>query len=179
VNEKIVKWLNSLHACGEAVEWAREQKSPAQAWRDCQRGDWMLWLVGKLSGKSGSAKRRPLVLAACECARLVLNYVPKGEDRPRRAIETAERWARGKATIEEVHAAAAAYAYAAAADAAAAAAAAAAYATAAADAAAAAAAYATAAADAAADAARSKTLALCADIVRKHYPKPPRTGGKQ
>jgi alkylation response protein AidB-like acyl-CoA dehydrogenase len=32
--------------------------------------------------------------------------VPKGEDRPRIAIETAEAWTRGEATIEQVYAAA-------------------------------------------------------------------------
>ena len=46
--------------------------------------------------------RRRLVLAACACARTVLHLVPAGEDRPRVAIETAERWARGEATLDEV-----------------------------------------------------------------------------
>jgi hypothetical protein len=35
-----------------------------------------------------------------------LKYLPVGEDRPRIAIETAEAWTRGEATIEQVHAAA-------------------------------------------------------------------------
>jgi hypothetical protein len=138
----------------------------------------MLWLAGRLV--KNDEDRKPIVLAACACARLALQYVPKGELRPLHAIETAEAWCRGEATIEEVRAArAAAYAayaadaaYAAAADAADAyaAAAAAAYAAAAA---AAAAAYAAYAADAAAyAAARTKVLAECADIVRKMLPLP-------
>lgn len=46
---------------------------------------------------------RPLViLAACACARLVLKYIPAGEMRPERAIETAERWAIGEATVDQV-----------------------------------------------------------------------------
>ena len=98
--------LVEMRACKEAVEWAAAQKSAAQAWRDCERGDWMLWLLGRLSGKPGSKKRKRLVLCACECARLSLKYVPKGEDRPRKAIETAEAWARGEGpTIEDVRAA--------------------------------------------------------------------------
>ena len=169
MNPKVIAWLKSLHACGEAVDWATEQQGTAQAWRDCERGDWMLWLLGKLSGESGGKKREKLVLACCKCARLSLKYVPKGEKRPLVAIQTAEKWVRGEATIKEVKTAA--YAPSGPADAAAYAA----YAAYVADAADAAAFAADAAAYAAA---REKTLARCADIVRKHYPNPPRIGGK-
>jgi len=86
---------------------------------------------------------------ACAVAREALRCVPKGEQRPLRAIETAEAWVAGRAGPDDVRRAAAA---AAAADAAAAAAAAA-YAAAAAAAAAYAAAY------AAADAAFATSLA--------------------
>jgi hypothetical protein len=194
-----------LHPCSDAAKWLAEQKTPAPAWKDCQRGDWMMWILGKLSGEPGSDARKKLVLCACECARLALPHVKAGELRPLKAIETAEAWARGEASLDDVrearkaaYAAAAYAAYAAyAADAAAYAAdaaAAAAYAAYAADAyadaaayaayaadAAAAAAYAAYAADAAAYAAaayaaRSKALATCAEIVRRHYPKPPKVG---
>jgi len=61
------------------------------------RGDWALeWLV-----KQG-VDHRAVVLAACECARLALVHVPDGEERPRKAIEAAEAWARGEATLDEV-----------------------------------------------------------------------------
>ena len=153
----------------------------------------MLWLLGGLSGPPESDSRRKLVLAACDCAELALKHVPEGEDRPRKAINTARRWARQEdgVNLDEVRGAAdaaaayaAAYAAYAAADATYAtdAAAYAAY-TADADADAAYAAYAAAdaawAADAAAyaayaaDAARTHTHARCADIVRRHYPAPP------
>jgi hypothetical protein len=42
------------------------------------------------------------VWCACACARETLKYVPKGEDRPRIAIETTEDWVRGKATKNQV-----------------------------------------------------------------------------
>jgi len=163
--------LTELNACPDAVIWATSQPDEQTAWDNCERGDWMLWLLGKLSKGPRSKSRKKLVLTACECARLALEHVPKSEDRPRIAIETAEAWARGEATLQEVRDAA--YA---AADAAAAYAAYAAYAAADADAYAAAYAAADAAADDAADAyaARKKTLKQCAEIVRKHYPKTPK-----
>ena len=93
--------LGKLGACGGAIHWCEEGKFPTleKAWQSCERGDWMLWLIGELSGEPTSASRKKLVLAACECARLALPYVTKGEKRPLQAIETAERWANGDETV--------------------------------------------------------------------------------
>jgi len=117
--DEYLEWLRKLRACPEAIEWAAQYKNPAEAWEKCSRGDWMLWLLGRLSGQAESESRKRLVLAACACVRLALNRVPKGEKRPRKAIVTAERWAKGEGvTLRDVrHAASAAYAaYAAAAE---------------------------------------------------------------
>ena len=127
------------------------QPDAETAWRACQRGDWMLWLCGRLSGKPWSECRRKLVLAACACARLALVYVPAGEQRPLRAIELAEMWARGGRVTRQAILDAACAAYAA-------------------DAA---------AADAYAAYARNQILAQCADIVRTHYPTAPVPGVMQ
>jgi hypothetical protein len=167
--------LARLGACAEAVTWARTYDTPAAAWAACKRGDWMLWIAGRLAGPPGDETRRPLVAADCECARLSLDLVQAGEDRSRLGIETAEAWVRGEATLAEVRAAAkAAYAAYAACAACATASRAAAKAAYAAAAAAAADAAASVAADAAASAAAAAaTLRQCADIVRRHYPQPP------
>ena len=158
--------LRGMGACSKAVEWAEPYGDDhARAWAECECGDWMLWLLGRLSGEPGSDARRRLVLAACACARLVLHLVPDGEDRPRVAIETAERWARGENGVSLDDVRRAAYDF---------------YASS--SAAAPAAFYASASAfyssvdavsDCAAAAAREPTLSRCADIVREHYPEPP------
>ena len=139
-------WSEALpsNVCHEALTWARNQPSATVAWRNCKRGDWMLWLLGKLSGDPDSDSRKKSVLAACACARLALPYVKKGEERPRIAIETAEAWVKGELGITREQVNAAAYAVYAAANAAANA------------------------------AARVSLLAKCADIVRQHYPEPPK-----
>lgn len=188
--------LREMGACKEACAWIRDYQNTQEAWAGCQRGDHMLWYIGRtVAGKPWSDTRRPLVMAACACARLALPYATG--DTARVAIETAEAWVRGSATPEEVRDAAtraaayaaddtryqpptaAAYAYAAAA--AAWAAEAAAYvlaadaaANAAANTAAAAAANAGAKASdadasAAVTSARTRTLCQCADIVRRYY----------
>ena len=180
--------LEKHSACTEAREWAEQFETLDQAWAVCERGDWMLWLAAKAK----LCKLQEIILATCQCARLALPYTKRPEGLT--AIETAEAWARGEASLKDVKkaayaAAAAAYAadaaayaaaYAAAADAADAAVYAAADAAAAAAYAADAAAYAAyaaaaadanAAANAAADAAdaRKSTLAKCADLVRNLY----------
>ena len=177
---KFITKLQRLNACSDAIKWAEQYKTFQEAWDKCERADWMLWIAGKLADKNGN--RKEVVLCACKCTRTALKYLPKNEKRPLKCIQTVEKWAKGKATIEEVREARAATAYAAAAyaadDAAYAAADAAAYAAdaayaatayAAADAAAYAAADAAAYAadDAAYAAARIKSLKSLANIVRK------------
>ena len=136
--KKYIEELKKLGACSEAIKASRKYTTSQKLWDDCGRGDWMLWLITRTQHD-----RKQLVLAACACARLSLKYVPAGEDRPRIAIETAEKWARNEgATLDDVRAAAEA------------------------------AAYVPAAANAAeAYAAKNKTLKKCADIVRGFFPK--------
>src|ERR1700674_5812415 len=139
--------LASLDACQAARDWAVD-KTASQAWQECDRADWMLWW----SARTKKNTKQQIVLAACDCARLVLHLVTVGEYRPRLAIEAAEKWATNPNPTVENAAADAARAAAYAAARAAARAAADAAARAAADAAADAP---RAAADAAADAARA------------------------
>jgi hypothetical protein len=188
--------LVNMNACPETVEWARGYRSLSAAWKACDRGDWMLWLIGETTASEPwSEERKPLVRVGLECAQ----FVPWIEDDATLAriwcLDALERWFTGEAGQDEVIAAAyaagaaadaagaagaaayaayAAYAAGAAADAAYAAdaAGAAAYAAYAAGAAAYAA-YAAYAAGAAADAAYAAADAVIADIVRKHFSKPP------
>ena len=59
--------LRRLRACEEAYRWAHG-KSGAVVWRTCERGDWLLWLAGRLAGTEEQWKR--VVFATCQCARV-------------------------------------------------------------------------------------------------------------
>ena len=107
--QEFSRLLCDIGACVEAREWAKG-KSLADVWKQCERGDWLLWLCGRMADKDGWPTRREVVLAACACAETALKYVKAGEERPRIAIETARKWTRGEANLDEVRAAAAAYA---------------------------------------------------------------------
>ena len=99
--------LVRLNACPEAVEWARGYRSLAAAWAACERGDWMLWLAARLSGRPGSKSRRLVVLAAADCAATALQYVREGETRPAKCVGLCQRYGRGDAgvTLAQVSAA--------------------------------------------------------------------------
>ena len=90
------------HMPEEAVPWARRYGTDwERALAECEE-IWVLgWLADALLHR-GHLKHEALVLAACACARSVLHLVPTGEDRPRLALEVADRWTRGEATLEEV-----------------------------------------------------------------------------
>lgn len=157
--------LVRLRACSESLEWFDATPGePADMWAMCPRIAW-LYRFAVYAGVDA----RSIMLAACDCARLAGS---DGDPYALRAVETAEAWTRGEATLDQVRAAAAdaaASAAASAADTAADAATAAAFAAAAAaaDAAACAAAYAAAYAVAYL---RQETQRACTDLVRARIP---------
>ncbi len=94
------KQLQEIDACSEAVEWV-EDRTLEQAWSECHRGDWMLWLAQKRG-----VDHRKLTLAKAKCARLVIHLMK--DERSRNAMEVAERYGNNEATREELDAASAA-----------------------------------------------------------------------
>ena len=145
MNPMTEHWTNTgimrRAACQEARDWAAAYPTPSAAWAACDRGDRMLWYAVMVG-----ADRRRIVRAAAACARLALPFT--AEPSVRVAVETAESWSRGGATLGQVQVAASAAAYAAA--------------------------YAASAS--ASVAARARALAKCADVVRGEFPEVPPTG---
>ena len=167
MNKETINKLQSLDVCSDAIKWVRTQKNRTDAWRNCERADWMLWLIGRII--KTIKQRKKLVIVACQCARTALKYVPEDEKRPLKAIQITEAWANNDPTVtlgDVRNAGDAAYATDAAAYAAT-------YAVCTADAAAYAATYAAYAAYAA-GADYEKAQKSLAEIVRKYYPNPPR-----
>ena len=92
-------------ACREGKEWAIKTGAPDMAalWtREDMRDDWRLWIATR----PGVLDDRTLRLYACWCVRQVWHLLT--DERSRKAVEVAERYAEGRATIEELAAAGAA-----------------------------------------------------------------------
>ncbi len=98
---KFKQLLSELRACSAAREWA-EGKDLKIAWDTCERGDWLLWLAGRMADKPGWATRKAIVSVACDCAELALPYAAPGEMRPAECIRVVRTWVKGEATIEQV-----------------------------------------------------------------------------
>ena len=157
--------IEKLHACAESIKFRRNYPDFKSAWENCPRGDWMLWIAKRLN-----VDLLKLTTAKALCANTVRHLMM--DDRSIEAVEVAILFGQGKASREELNAAAdaanaAVYAANAAATAYAAYAAYAANAAADTNAAANAAANAANAAAYAADATKNKSQQETADICRK------------
>ena len=89
-HKDFVKDLKVIGACSDAVEFVVKNKySLKEVWNKCERADWMLWFACKKE----MFTRAERIHAICDCAATALKYVPKGEDKPRLAIEAARTYA--------------------------------------------------------------------------------------
>jgi hypothetical protein len=91
------QFLVRQSACQEARTWAAN-KTFDQVWETCKRGDWLLWLVGRLQ-----ADDRPYFAAAAEIAGQVEHLMKHQQSRD--AVATAKRYGQGLATWGELCAA--------------------------------------------------------------------------
>lgn len=105
---KLQQYLKKINACEDAVQWVGD-RNLQEAWGNCERGDWMLWLMQRAE----LCDLRKLTLAKAKCANLVRHLMK--DKRSLKALNTAFAFAEGKATKGELAAAAAAAATAAAA----------------------------------------------------------------
>jgi hypothetical protein len=106
--------LDQLSACKEAIEYVRTQKSAKDAWMNCDRGDWLLWLAKRLN-----VDDKKLTLAKALCANQVRHLMK--DQKSLDTLDACFKYANGEITREELDASAyAASAAAASADAAAA-----------------------------------------------------------
>ena len=100
--------LEKISACRDAIEWVANQKNYKEAWQNCERGDWMLWLAKRLK-----VDDRKLTLAKFKCANQVRHLMK--DKRSIDALDAAEKYGNGEISREELITAAYAAAYAAAA----------------------------------------------------------------
>jgi hypothetical protein len=94
------EFLDRFGVCPPGAEWLAKQKSYEQAWNDCYRGDWMLTIA-----QEAGVDLKILTKAKVECAKLVERLMT--DERSINALRIAERFAEGKATLDELRVAAA------------------------------------------------------------------------
>ena len=95
--KKYIKLLDGYGACKEAIDWSKQFKTSQECWDNCERGDWMVWLLALLVDKRGSKSHKKLVLTTCKCVRLVWEYMPSVSQK---CIVQLEKWAEGDDSID-------------------------------------------------------------------------------
>ena len=81
--------LENLAACREAIEYVKTCKSAKDAWMNCDRGDWMLWLAKRLN-----VDDRKLTLTKAACANQVRHLMK--DQRSLDALDACFRYANGE-----------------------------------------------------------------------------------
>lgn len=96
--------LRRLGACDSSIDWAISlgHDDIHRAWMTCDRGDWLLYAASWIA-----VDRRAVTAADCACARLALPFYEAvcSDDVPWVCVATAEAWAAGAATADDVRAA--------------------------------------------------------------------------
>ena len=90
--EKFRVQLIGWEACPEAIEWAHE-KTLAQAWKECKKGEWLIWLYVHLHPD----RKRERSLAAGYCAATVRHLMK--DKRSRDAVDAAIAYGEGRIDI--------------------------------------------------------------------------------
>ena len=97
-----------MNACQEARDWIATQPDPATAWRECRRGDWLMWLLTRSNPDHPGEQ----YLLGADFAEDALQWIPAEYEDTRATcegvIEVVRRYAVGDATEEERAAACAA-----------------------------------------------------------------------
>ena len=89
------EFAESRHACSDGLEWLGERDIAAM-WAECQRSDWMVWLLDRMGWADAHAQRS----FALRCARRVQHLMR--DARSVETLEVVERYLRGDATDEEL-----------------------------------------------------------------------------
>ena len=87
--------LIKLNACKEAIEWAGD-RTIEEIVKDCDRGDWLLWLAKKID-----IELQPLTLAKGHCANTVRHLMEN--EKSIEAVDMAIAFGEGRATMEELN----------------------------------------------------------------------------
>jgi len=81
--------ISKYRPCSDGLKWYAGQKTTEDAWNNCHRGDWMLWIAAKVG-----VNDRTLTLAKGYCAKTVLHLIT--DKRSRAAVQAAIDYGSGK-----------------------------------------------------------------------------------
>jgi len=79
---------------GEASRWIQDNGyNLQQAWANCNRADWMIWLLARKAGELGWPSKPEVIKLVCKLARKSLPFASNRRGGIKQAIEATEAWA--------------------------------------------------------------------------------------
>jgi len=90
--------ISKYSPCREALKYRLEHPDFKEAWENCPRGDWMLWIAQK-----AGVDIHPLTYAKAKCAETVKHLMK--DERSLNAIKVAKKFGKKKAARKELDAA--------------------------------------------------------------------------
>jgi hypothetical protein len=87
--------LRLLQVCDGAIEWAEQYPDPKDAWDNCPKMEWLLWMVERVE-----MDVKPLFIVKGIMAHSVIEYMT--DQRSRNAVRAAFLYGRGKITEDEL-----------------------------------------------------------------------------
>jgi hypothetical protein len=105
MNKTDLKILESLHPCADGLAWAKTQDSLCGAYDNCERADWMIWLLDRTENLTqDQAVEIAIVCAKHVCRDPEWNEWAdrwlSGEDRTAESAASAAYWASESAESE-------------------------------------------------------------------------------
>jgi hypothetical protein len=94
------KDISKYNPCEQGREFYKQFDTFNEAWKACPRGDWMLWMAGRLG-----VDRRTITLASALCANTVRHLMK--DERSTKAVDAAISFGRGEIDNKNLFAAAA------------------------------------------------------------------------
>jgi hypothetical protein len=99
---EIEEYITKHKVCSGGIDYALTQNSMREVWDNCQRLGWLIWIIERQTDKP----EKELRLFAVWCARQVQHLIT--DRRSIDALDIAERFANGRATMQDLAAARAA-----------------------------------------------------------------------
>lgn len=93
--EDVVSRQHRIGSCDEFLDFARRRLTLQEAWNDCERGDWLLCLLGSCCNPVDftEGRRRQLARCACDCAGSSLALAQRRSELPKVVLDGVARWA--------------------------------------------------------------------------------------
>jgi len=78
---EVIHFMDCLSVCNQSMLWLtdHEYSTSKEAWDDCDRADWMMWLLKTMAKHKMWPSRKDVLLLSCDCVEFGYQYLPRKE----------------------------------------------------------------------------------------------------